>query len=121
MRLSGVMIGSEDPARLAEFYTAVLGEPGFRDDTWYGWSDKADLMLGAHSEVKGKSANPERIILGVEADDVAASFQMLVALGAKVIAEPYQPEGAPGEVWLATVTDPDGNYVQLMSPWEGPM
>ncbi len=60
-------------------------------------------------------------MLGVEADDVAATFQMLIALGAEIIAEPYQPEGAPGEVWLATVTDPDGNCVQLVSPWEGPM
>ena len=118
MRFSGVMIGSENPARLAKFYTAALGEPGFHDGTWYGWSDKADLMIGEHSEVTGMSTNPQRIMLSVESEDVAASFQMLVALGADVVADPYQPEGAPEGVWLATVSDPDGNYVQLASPWE---
>jgi predicted lactoylglutathione lyase len=23
-----------------------------------------------------------------------------------------------GEMWIATFADPDGNYFQLMSPWE---
>jgi predicted enzyme related to lactoylglutathione lyase len=45
---------------------------------------------------------------------VDTAFKELTALGAGVIAEPYQPEGGP---WLATVTDPDGNYVQISPPW----
>jgi predicted enzyme related to lactoylglutathione lyase len=57
-------------------------------------------------------------MLTIEADDVEASFREIVAFGADVVAEPYQPDGAPGDVWLATVSDPDGNYVQLASPWE---
>ncbi|HEY1825942.1 MAG TPA: VOC family protein [Acidimicrobiales bacterium] len=118
MKFSGAMIGSDNPERLAAFYVQVLGEPGWHEGTWWGWSGKADLMLGEHSDVHGASANPQRIILGVETKDVADSFKRLVDLGAHVVAEPYQPEGAPGGVWLATLADPDGNYLQLASPWE---
>jgi predicted enzyme related to lactoylglutathione lyase len=118
MKFTGVMLGSEDPHALAAFYTKVLGEPDFHDGTWYGWDSPAGLMLGEHSEVYGTSAQPQRIMLTVESDDVAASFEEIVSFGASVIAEPYQPEGAPGKVWLATVSGPDGNYVQLASPWQ---
>jgi predicted enzyme related to lactoylglutathione lyase len=74
-------------------------------------------MLGAHSDVHGSNPSPQRVILTVEAEDVVTAFKEITALGAGIIAEPYRPEGAPGEVWLATVTDPDGNYVQLATPW----
>jgi predicted enzyme related to lactoylglutathione lyase len=118
MKFSGAMIGSEDPDALGAFYTKVLGEPGFHDGTWYGWEGGAQLMLGAHGDVHGASTQPQRVMLTIEADDVEASFKEIVAFGADVVAEPYQPDGAPGDVWLATVSDPDGNYVQLASPWE---
>jgi len=37
------------------------------------------------------------------------------ALGAAVIAAPYQI----GQVWIATLADPDGNYFLLMTPMMG--
>lgn len=116
MRCSGVMIGTDDPARLGEFYTRVIGEPGFHDGEWYGWDTGAHMMIGPHSEVHGANAEPARIMVMVEADDVAAAFDALRALGAPEVAAPHQPDGAP-DVWLATVLDPDGNYIQLQSPW----
>jgi predicted enzyme related to lactoylglutathione lyase len=114
MKFSGVMIGSEDPDRLGAFYTEVLGEPAWHDGTWYAWEGNAHLMLGAHSDVHSSNATPQRIILTFEVDDMDTAFKELTALGAGVIAEPYQAEGGP---WLATVTDPDGNYVQISPPW----
>jgi predicted enzyme related to lactoylglutathione lyase len=116
MKFSGVMIGSEDPHALGAFYTSVLGEPGFHDGSWYGWGENATLMLGAHSDVHGKSATPQRIMISLEVDDVNEAFARLVGLGATVVAEPYRPqEDSP--MLLATVEDPDGNYVQLAPPW----
>jgi len=32
----------------------------------------------------------------------------------EVVKEPYEM----GKLWIATLADPDGNYFQLMSPWE---
>jgi len=96
MRFSGVMIGSENPKALGEFYAKILGEPGFQEGEWYGW---------------------ERIMLTVEVDDVQASFDEIVLFGATVVAKPYKPEEDKSN-WLATLEDVDGNYLQLATPWE---
>ena len=37
--------------------------------------------------------------------------------GANVVKELYEMEGMQG-MWIATFADPDGNYFQLMTPWE---
>lgn len=117
MKFSGAMIGSDNPDGLGAFYTQVLGEPGFHDGEWYGWFQLGQLMIGPHSEVHGRNDRPERLMLMLEVEDVKASYDEIVAFGAPTIAAPYQPGGE--DVWLATVADPDGNYVQLMSPWQG--
>jgi len=118
--LSGVMLGSEDSARLAALYTKVLGAPGYEQDGWYGYRiGRGNLMIGPHSEVHGQSAEPARVMLSLVTPDVAAAFAAWRDAGAGVVAEPYQPspDEAP-DMWLATLTDPDGNYVQLGTPWE---
>jgi predicted enzyme related to lactoylglutathione lyase len=118
MKIIGVMIGASDVDALAAFYTNVLGEPSFHDGDWYGWSDGGGIMLGPHSEVKGKSQNPERLMIMLEADDVRAKFDELKSLGAVVVAEPYHPQEDQEEFWLATLADPEGNYFQLAPPME---
>ena len=41
-------------------------------------------------------------------------FKRIEKTGATVIKEPYEMQGA----MIATFADPDGNYFQLMTPWE---
>jgi len=115
MKFYGVMIGSQDSHALAAFYTRVLGDPSAQEGDWYWWEDDAQIMLGNHSDVHGKNATPQRVMLTFEVDDIVQSFEHLRDFGAEVIAEPYQPEGGGG-IWLATVADPDGNYVQINTP-----
>jgi len=55
-------------------------------------------------------------MINFETTDVKGEFDRLKALGATVQQEPYQPGPAGGEMWLATLADPDGNYFQLASP-----
>ena len=117
MKYSGAMVGSSNPKALGEFYAKVLGKPGMQEGDWYGWADGMQLMIGAHSAVQGKNEQPERIILVLQVDDVKAAFDELKSYGATVVAEPYQPDEA-GTMWLATVADPDGNYLQLSLPWK---
>jgi predicted lactoylglutathione lyase len=74
-------------------------------------------MLGAHSEVHGRNAAPQRIMLSIEVADVTASFDKAPSLGAKVVAEPYRPEADDENFWLATLEDIDGHYFQLAPPW----
>jgi predicted enzyme related to lactoylglutathione lyase len=120
MKLSGIMIGSDNPKTLGEFYTKVFGEPGWQHDGWYGFTiGGSTLMVGPHSEVHGTSQSPGRMIFNIEVTDVAGEFARIRQLGAEVIAEPYQPskEDNP-DTWLATFADPDGNYFQFASPWK---
>jgi predicted enzyme related to lactoylglutathione lyase len=118
MKYSGVMIGAGDVHTLATFYTKVLGPPSFVDGEWYGWFDGAGIMLGPHSEVKGKNSNPQRLMIMLEVDDVKATFEELKGLGAEVVAEPYRPQENEENFWLATLADPEGNYFQLATPVE---
>ena len=117
LSLTTVMINSEDLSALSAFYTKVLGQPGWEDAGYVGWqAGGATLMIGPHSEVKGPNATPGRIMINFETQDVRGEFVRLKTLGATVEQEPYQPGPAGGEMWLATLADPDGNYFQLASP-----
>lgn len=117
MKLSGVMLGSDRPKVLGAFYTKLLGKPGWEDGDWFGFEAGGGLMIGPHSEVKGKNDMAARIIMSFKTDDVKKEFERLVGLDASVVAEPYQPSDDNQGVWLATVADPDGNYLQLSTPW----
>ena len=110
------MIGTSDPKKLADFYEKVLEKkPDMEDGGWYGWSIGGTyLSIGEHSEVKGQAKEPQRIILNLETEDVKGEFERIKATGATVVKEPYEIGGA----WIATFADPDGNYFQLMPPWE---
>jgi predicted enzyme related to lactoylglutathione lyase len=115
MNFNSILIGSEDPHRLVDYYTKLFGEPGFSDSGYTGWKiGSGNVTVGPHSEVKGQSAHPGRIIWNIETPDVTGEFERLVAAGALVVKEPYGFEGQPG--LIATLSDPDDNYFQLMSP-----
>ena len=118
MNFNGILIGSEDPKALADYYRKLLGEPVFDDGGYTTWvMGPASVSIGAHDQVHGKNAAPGRIIWNIESDDVKGDFDRFQAAGAIVIREPYSFEGAP-DVWIATFADPDDNYFQLMSPFD---
>ena len=116
LNLNSIMIGSDQPKELAEYYRKVLGKPAdMVEDGWYGWQlGSTYLNIGEHSEVKGKAKEPQRIILNLETSQVKEEFSRIKGVGAQVIKDPYEMEG----MWIATFADPDGNYFQLMTPWE---
>lgn len=113
------MIGTIQSAMLAEFYEKVFGKKAdWQDGSWYGWQvGKTHLIIGEHSEVKGKAKEPQRMILNFETSDVKEEFKRIKKAGAKVIKEPYNLGEAKGML-IATFADPDGNFFQLMTPWE---
>lgn len=113
------MIGSHQPKVLAEFYEKVLEKkPDWTDGNWYVWQVGAtSLTVGEHSEVHGKAKEPQRIILNLETKEIQKEFERIKKTGAEIIKEPYSPDEAP-DMQIATFADPDGNYFQLMPPWE---
>lgn len=118
LKLSNVMVGTDNPQRLVDFYTKVLGVEGRTDGGYTGWSvGGCGFTVAEHSEVHGQNASPGRIILFFDTDDVKGEFERVKGVGATVVKEPYELGDG---FWLATLADPDGNYFQLATPFEMP-
>lgn len=116
LNFNSMMIGTSQQKILAEFYEKILDKkPDMAEEDWSGWSiGSSFLSIGSHSEIKGKSKEGPRVMFTFETKEVKEEFERMKKAGATVIKEPYQMETA----WIATLADPDGNYFQLMTPWE---
>ena len=115
MNLNSIMIGSEDPERLKEYYGKLFGTPTWDESGFTGWQiGSGSVTVGVHDQVKGPNDSPGRILWNIESSDVKGDFDRLKSAGATVVQEPYQPGGG-GNMWVATFADPDNNYFQLMS------
>jgi predicted enzyme related to lactoylglutathione lyase len=116
--LAGATIWSEDLNNLLPFYRDVLGltvgvqTPGF---VVLGKPGTPALSLGTHSEVSGRNADPARHMVGLLTDDVTAEWKRLKAAGVEFVEDPKDY----GNLWLATLKDPEGNLVQLLQFKEG--
>ena len=118
MNFNSILIGSDNPQRLVEYYTKLFGEPTYSDESYSSWQiGSGNVSVGEHSEVHGKSAHPGRIIWNMDSDDVQGDFARLKAAGAIVVREPYSFDQFP-DTWIATLADPDDNYFQLMTPFD---
>ena len=119
LNLNSIMIGTKQPQVLATFYEKIIGKPADMvdmDNGFYGWQvGSAFISVLEHSEMGGKAKDPGRVMFNFETTQVKEEFERMKAIGAVVIKEPYEMQGA----WIATLADPDGNYFQLMTPWEG--
>src|SRR5678815_5697390 len=109
MDFTNLLIGSDQPDRLVEYYTKLFGKPGWNDGGYAGWIiGRGGITSVPHDQLHGKNAHPGRIIWNIESDDVKADCARLKDAGAIVVREPYTFEQAPGS-WVATLADPDDN------------
>lgn len=117
LNLNSFLVFSENPGRLVDFYKKVFQkEPDWSGGDFHGFKvGDGWIAFGPHDKVRGKNTNPERIMFNLETGDVAGEFKRIQALGATVVAEPYQPSEEPA-MWVATFADPDGSYFQLTTP-----
>ena len=120
LNLNSIMIGTDQPKVLIEFYEKVFAKkPNMGEENWAGWEmGSMYFNIGEHSEVKGQAKEPQRVILNIETKEIKEEYERIKGAGATIIKELYEMEGMKG-MWIATFADPDGNYFQLMSPWEG--
>jgi predicted enzyme related to lactoylglutathione lyase len=117
VNFNSILIGSEDPQRLTDYYTRLLGEPTWQGEGFAGWQlGTGMLSIGAHSEVHGRNEQPGRLIWNLESPDVKGDFERLKAAGGEVVREPYASGDDENQADIATFADPDGNYFQLVSP-----
>lgn len=114
--LNSIIIGTTQPAMLVAFYEKVLEKPAEMVDEengFWGWqAGHVYFSILNHSEMEGNTKDPGRVMFNFETSQVKEEFERIKAYGSKVIREPYEIGGG----WIATLTDPDGNYFQLVSP-----
>jgi predicted enzyme related to lactoylglutathione lyase len=110
------MIGTQRLEALAAFYEQVFGKPADmmeQEQGYAGWQvGNTTFSLLTHSAMQGPTKDPGRVMINFETTQVTEEFERIKAIGAVVIREPY----AIGEGWIATLSDPDGNYFQLITP-----
>lgn len=116
LNLNSIMVGTMQPEKMAEFYEKVFQKaPDMKEGGWSGWLVGTTFFsVGEHSEMGGPAKDPGRMMFNLETREVKEEFERIVKIGAKSVKEPYEMRGA----WIATLADPDGNYFQLMTPWE---
>jgi predicted enzyme related to lactoylglutathione lyase len=117
MNLNSILIGSENPKALTDYYAKLFGPPTMDEGGYTSWrvGDGA-FVVAAHDQVKGRNAQPGRLIWNIESADVRGDFERLKAAGAIVVREPYGMGEGPEAALIATFADPDDNYFQLVSP-----
>ena len=109
----GVIIWTEDLDGLVKFYRDTLGltphsvRPDFVSFKW----GETRLGIGRHSEVRGRTAEPYRVMVNLGVDDVHAQYDLLQSRGVVFIRKPEREHWGG---WVATFADPDGNSLQLM-------
>jgi predicted enzyme related to lactoylglutathione lyase len=121
LKFSSILLFSENPKELTEFYKKVFdAEPAFDDHGYTGFQlGEMMIVIGPHDKVHGKNQTPERVLFNFETEDVEGDFKRIKDLGVTVIQEPYDPSGS-GDMSLATFEDVDGNYFQIASPMKPP-
>jgi predicted enzyme related to lactoylglutathione lyase len=118
--IEGILLGSSNAKKLADFYEKTVGltltnefEMGEDNEQGFEFASKngPGLYIMDHSEVKGKNAGPERLILNFEVDDIEKEVARLKKENVKVKQDIYHLEGYG---YIATFVDPDGNFFQLV-------
>lgn len=107
-----IMIGTDQPEPMAAFYGEALGLKRIeRFDGIVFDLAGINVRVLPHNKISGPSRDPARHQLNLFVDDVEAEFSRLRALGVPFVREPEV------EFWggtVATMQDPDGNYVQIL-------
>lgn len=102
------------------FYLDTLGLQASADRgmrTAFDWKSgdlRVRLILFVHDGLEaGPTREPFRMMLNFQVEDIQAVAARLRAAGVPFVREPSQESVGH---WVATITDPDGNLVQLLQP-----
>lgn len=108
-----LLVPVADVDKAADFYADVLGLPLLFRFPGNAFFDAHGVRLYLASPTQPGYTGP--ITMYFRVDDVTATFDRLVARGATVREEPEITHRDPSyDLWLAFVTDLDGNNIGLM-------
>ena len=110
--VASVSIGTDNLPRMLAFYKDTLGlklrsQRAHNAQFEFG---EMRLIVGLHSEVRGASKEPQRLMVNFIVPDIDAAHRRLAQAGVEFV-RPPSPEGWGGKI--ATFKDPDGNLLQL--------
>ena len=111
--VAGVIVWTDDLKTMLAFYRDTLGltpnsvRPHFVSFKWGG----VRLGLGTHAMVAGRTKDPFRIMVNLGVEDIHAEHERLISKGVE-FTRPPEHEHWGG--WVATLSDPDGNIIQLL-------
>ena len=111
--VAGVIIWTENIAGMAAFYRDTLGLPVHSERPHFvafEWGEMR-FSIGEHSEVHGRNAEPQRIMVNFGTSDIHALHERLTAAGVRFVRPPEREHWGG---WVATFEDPDGNLLQLL-------
>ena len=117
--MESILLSSEDGQKLADFYKETVGlkrtqvmEMGENEEKGFEFElSGVNLYIMDHSEVKGKSHDPSRVMFNLEVDDIEKETARLDKVGVKKVQDIYHVEGYG---LIATFEDVDGNYFQFV-------
>jgi len=107
-----IQITSEDPDRLKGFYRDTVGLPNVPEmgDGAFAVGG-ANLFVDGHSETRGQTREPQRMLVDLVVDEHAAEQARLAGQGVSFIRSQGKEEWGGT---ISTFLDPDGNYCQLV-------
>jgi len=106
--IRSILLASTDPDRLRRWYVDAVGAETDAD----GFLDLGvGVLVDGRDDVAAATAEPGRVILNHHVPDIHAAARRLDELKANWVAP---VEFRDAGLWFGTVTDPDGNYVQLI-------
>lgn len=120
LNFNSILLSTENLDVLKEFYGKVFDKkPEMEDkDSYVGYLvGSCFLTIGKHDKIHGKAKDADRVLFNFETAEVKEEFERISKIdGVTVVKEPYEMGDS---FWIATFADPDGNYFQLISPWNG--
>ena len=107
-----INVTSENPEKLIAFYANVVGLPRNPEIGEGGFKvGDASFAIDGHSDTKGPTKEPQRVLINFFVDDLKAEQERLEKQAVKFI------RTAGREEWggvISTFLDPDGNYCQII-------
>ena len=110
--LDSMLLASTDPDRLHAWYAGALApEEDTKVDQYrvlkFG---SFHLLIDRRDDIGHRNPEPARVIVNFDVPDARAIAARMDELGTTWVAELEDRDGS----LFATVTDPDGNYVQII-------
>lgn len=97
-----------DLTRSKEFYTSLFEEKPYFDEPFYVGFNIGGYELGLVPAETPSATGPGGVVAYWSVDEIQQAYQRAVELGATGL---EAPTNVGGQIWVATVADPDGNPI----------